>query len=130
MKNSAGKDIIKVNQTKTIAEPNSITQKTNAKGGIDQNFMITMVDKLFKLATMTSYNLEDIKSRLLEFSGLMSFEYNGLYCDIDPFNKNNFHVTCNGNEHDMKSIDDVLNSPVFGGCALNEIWDKIKILDW
>lgn len=38
LKNSAGIDIIKVNQTKSTAEPNSITQKTNAKGGIDRNF--------------------------------------------------------------------------------------------
>ncbi|MDE7185752.1 MAG: hypothetical protein K2O40_15115, partial [Lachnospiraceae bacterium] len=26
------------NQTKTTASPNSITQKTNAKGGIDRNY--------------------------------------------------------------------------------------------
>lgn len=78
----------------------------------------------------TSYNMEDIKSRLLEFSNLMSFEYDGLYCDIDPFNENNFHVTCDGKEYDMKSINEVLNSPIFDGKSLIEICDIIKILDW
>ncbi len=38
LKNAAGEDIIKVSQTRITASPNSITQKTNAKGGIDRNY--------------------------------------------------------------------------------------------
>lgn len=38
LKNSAGQDIIRVSKTRQIAEPNSITQVTNAKGGSDRNF--------------------------------------------------------------------------------------------
>lgn len=38
LKNAAGEDIIKVSQTRITASPNSITQKMNAKGGIDRNY--------------------------------------------------------------------------------------------
>lgn len=38
LKNAAGESIIPVKHTTTTATPNSITQYTNAKGGIDRNF--------------------------------------------------------------------------------------------
>lgn len=38
LKNSAGHAIIEVKKTTNIAEPNMITQRINAKGGIDRNF--------------------------------------------------------------------------------------------
>lgn len=38
LKNAAGESIIPVKHTTTTAKPNSITQYTNAKGGIDRNF--------------------------------------------------------------------------------------------
>ena len=79
---------------------------------------------------MTSYKAEDIKARLLEFAGLMTFEHNGMDCSIDPFNPDLFHVTCAGNEQDVLSIDDVMNKPLFGGACLNDIAGQVKMLDW
>lgn len=38
LKNAAGQDIIKVKRTSVTGKPNSITQYTNAKGGIDRNY--------------------------------------------------------------------------------------------
>lgn len=38
MKNAAGKDIIIVEHTKLTGEPNSITQVTHKRGGIDRNY--------------------------------------------------------------------------------------------
>lgn len=38
LKNAAGKSIIKVERVKLTGEPNSITQITHAKGGIDRNY--------------------------------------------------------------------------------------------
>lgn len=38
LKNAAGQPIISVKTTKTTSAPNSITQRTGAKGGIDRNF--------------------------------------------------------------------------------------------
>ncbi len=78
----------------------------------------------------TSSKADRIRERLLEFCCLMTFEYNGLDCDIDPFNPGLFHVTCNGQEQDVFSIDDVMNKPLFDGACLNDIADQINILDW
>lgn len=79
---------------------------------------------------MTSSKVEQIKSRLLEFAGLMTFEYNGLECDIDPFSPTLFHITCNGAEKDVYSIDEVMKDPFFGGFCLNDIAEEINIIDW
>ena len=38
LKNAAGRDIIQTKHTSMTGEPNSITQRTNAKGGIDRNY--------------------------------------------------------------------------------------------
>ena len=79
---------------------------------------------------MISYSSEQIKQRLLEFCTLMTFDYNGLECHIDPFNPEYFHIYCDGQEQDVYSIDDVMSRPIFGGACLNDIAEKIKILDW
>lgn len=79
---------------------------------------------------MTSYSAQEIKNRLLEFATLMSFTYNGLDCSIDPFNPNLFHVNCDGEEQDIYTIDDVMSKPLFGGECLNDIADRIQVLDW
>lgn len=79
---------------------------------------------------MTSSKAEQIKNRLLEFCGLMTFRYHGLDCDIDPFDSKHFHVNCGGNEQDVDSIEKVMESPLFDGDCLNDIADNIEILDW
>lgn len=78
----------------------------------------------------TSYTAKQIKDRLLEFCCLMSFTYHGLDCDIDPFNPTHFHVTCNGVENDVDSIDKVMGDPLFDGQCLNDIAEEIEITDW
>ncbi len=80
--------------------------------------------------TMTSSKSEEIKNRLLEFSGLMVFKFGEMECDIDPFNQHLFHVACNGTEKDIYSIEDVMEKPLFAGYSLNEIAEEIEILDW
>ena len=73
---------------------------------------------------------DEIRARLLEFAGLMVFEYQGMDCDIDPFNPKLFHVSCNGVERDLHSIEQVMEEPIFNGAALKDIAGVIKILDW
>ena len=73
---------------------------------------------------------EKIRARLLEFCTLMSFEYRGLYCDIDPFDPHQFHIMCGDKEQDVHSIKEVMESPLFAGASLQDIADEIKILDW
>lgn len=72
----------------------------------------------------------DVRKRLLEFSTLMSFYYNGVYCNIDPFSPTNFHLMCGDMETDMTSIDDVMNSPFFNGKSLAEIADIVDFDEW
>lgn len=79
---------------------------------------------------MISSKAEQIKNRLLEFCCLISFNYRGVYCDIDPFNPRLFHVTCGKDEQDVGSIEEVMESPLFAGACLNDIADGIEILEW
>ncbi len=79
---------------------------------------------------MTSSKAEQIKARLLEFCTLMSFNYRGLYCDIDPFNPHLFHVMCGDDERDVNSIEEVMEGPLFAGACLRDIADEIEIIDW
>ena len=79
---------------------------------------------------MVSFKAEQIKSRLLEFCCLMSFNYRGVHCDIDPFNPRLFHVMCGNDEQDDGSIEEVMESPLFAGACLNDIADEIEILEW
>lgn len=78
----------------------------------------------------TSFNAEDIKSRLLEFCTLFSFFYKGIYCNIDPFSPTEFSVMCGGEEWDVDNIEDVMNKPFFVGRSLNEIYPEITIDEW
>ena len=79
---------------------------------------------------MISSKAEQIRKRLLEFCCLMSFNYRGVYCDIDPFNPQLFHIMCGNEEMDVGSIDDVMESPLFAGACLKDIADEIEILEW
>lgn len=79
---------------------------------------------------MISSKAEQIKARLLEFAGLMTFNYHGLDCDIDPFNPKLFHICCDGQEQDVYCIDDVMTLPLFDGACLNDIAKEIDVLDW
>ena len=79
---------------------------------------------------MISSKAEQIKKRLLEFCSLMSFNYRGVYCDIDPFNPQLFHIVCGDEERDVGSIEEVMDSPLFVGACLKNIADEIEILEW
>lgn len=79
---------------------------------------------------MISSKADKIKARLLEFAGLMSFNYHGIDCDIDPFNLNLFHICCDGKEQDVHSIDEVMALPLFHGACLNDIAEEIDVFDW
>ncbi len=84
---------------------------------------MTMKDETMR----TSSKAEKIKARLLEFCTLMSFEYRGLYCDVDPFDLHLFHIMCGDEERDVHSIKEVMESPLFAGASLQDIADEITI---
>lgn len=79
---------------------------------------------------MISSKADEIKSRLLEFCTLFSFDYNGKTYGVDPFNLKLFRVYTGENGQDVDNIDDVMNLPFIEGKSLNELADKILIIDW
>lgn len=102
--------------------------------GFDENYNITNIGKMCESIlddlSLITFSAEQIKERLLEFCTLMTFEYHGLHCSIDPFNPKLFHINCNGDEQDVDSIEKVMGSPLFDGACLNDIVNEIYILDW
>lgn len=79
---------------------------------------------------MTFSKLDDIRDRLLEFSSLMIFRYQGMEFDIDPFSPTNFSINYNGEEMKASSIDEVMNIPFLGGKCINDVAGEIEIVDW
>ncbi len=68
-----------------------------------------------------------IRNRIAECCTLFGFTYNGLQCDVDPFNEHKFNLFCNGTQKTVNSIDAVMNDPFFDGKSLNEIAEEIDI---
>lgn len=81
---------------------------------------------------MTSSNgrAKQIRDRLLEFCSLMTLRYKNIEFDIDPFNPEYFHISCNGKEWDVDSIDKVMDERFLKGRSLNEIAEVVEIIDW
>ena len=75
-------------------------------------------------------NAEKVKDRIAELCTHFLFEYNGIYCGVDPFNKNKFEMWYDKDFHVAKSIDEVMTHPMFDGKSLEEICDKIDIISW
>ena len=78
----------------------------------------------------TSSKIKQIKDRLLEFCSIFCFKYDGIDCDIDPFNPTLFHLRCGDQEKDVNSIEDVINDPFFLGKPLKAIADVITDIEW
>ena len=76
-------------------------------------------------------NMSDkIKNRINEICSHFTFEYNGKPCGVDPYSKNDFDMWCGDSEFCAKSIDEVMDYPLFNGKSLTEIADDIEIIDW
>ena len=73
---------------------------------------------------------EDVKARLMEHITLMSFDYKGVRCGIDPYDDNNFSVFCDGEEKTVHSIEEVMTGKYFKGHPLEEIIKEIDFDEW
>lgn len=70
------------------------------------------------------------RNRINSLVSFVSFTYNGKQCGVDPISHTHFEMWC-GNEYlEAQSIDEVMNCRIFEGKSLNEIADKIDIIDW
>ncbi len=76
---------------------------------------------------MTATSLKAIISSL---TGCVSFDYNNKSCGVDPFNANCFDMWYGEDCKKAENIDDVMNSPFFGGKSLNDISSKITNVEY
>ena len=79
---------------------------------------------------MTSYSAEQIKDVILSCLTCVEFTYHGKDCNIDPFPPRSFHLYCDGEECDVETIEDVMNTPFFDGRCLAEIAGGITDFSW
>lgn len=79
---------------------------------------------------MISVKENQIRKRLLEFCSLMVFQYREQEFDIDPFSPCDFHINYNGNEFDVHSIDEVLNTPFLDGKSMKDVMGELEVVDW
>lgn len=79
---------------------------------------------------MTSSKLDEIRDRLLEFSGLMVFRYHGVEFDIDPFSDKDFHINYSGNEFDVHSVEEVFSTSFLDGECMKNVAHEIEVVDW
>lgn len=70
-----------------------------------------------------------IKNRINELCSVVTFDYNGKSCGIDPLSNDNFDMWYGDKAKTAVSIDDVMNDRFFDGKSLTEIADKITDID-
>lgn len=71
-----------------------------------------------------------IKKRINELCSHFTFEYNGVPCGIDPLSIDSFDMWYGEDFFNVKSVDEVMSYPLFGGKSLADITDNIKIIEW
>lgn len=73
---------------------------------------------------------EKIKNRLSECCTHFLFEYNGKNCGVDPTGEMQYDIWYGEECTEIEGIDELMETPFFGGNSLNEICNRIKIISW
>lgn len=73
--------------------------------------------------------LTDIINHIDNLISHITFEFEGINCGIDPISINRYDMWCGDVAVTVKSLDEVLNEPLFRGASLKEIVDKIENID-
>lgn len=63
-------------------------------------------------------------------TGHVTFEYNGYSCGVDPLAQDSFDMWFGDDETTVNSIEKVLNTKLFNGKSLMDIWDDVTELDY
>lgn len=75
-------------------------------------------------------DINKIKNRINEMCSHLTFEYNGVECGIDPLSIDEFDMWYGNKIFNAKSVEEVINYPLFDGKSLVDITDSIKITEW
>lgn len=76
---------------------------------------------------MTILEFMDYVSNL---TGHVTFKYNGYSCGVDPLALDSFDMWFGDNETTVDSIEKVLNTKLFNGKSLTDIWEDVTELDY
>ncbi len=60
----------------------------------------------------------------------MTFDYDGHDCGVDPLSLNSFDIWCGNEEVNVSSVEEALNTKLFDGKSLIDIWDDITDLEY
>lgn len=74
-------------------------------------------------------NITDLKERIDSLCTHVLFEYNGKNCGVDPFSHEEYDMWYGDKEITVTSIEEVMETPLFDGKSLNEIFDNIINLE-
>ena len=73
--------------------------------------------------------VEQIKDRINELCSVVTFDYNGKCCGVDPFSHDNFDMWYGDKAKTVTSIYEVMNDKFFDDKSLTEIIDKITNIE-
>lgn len=74
--------------------------------------------------------ISQFKKHMESLVGCVNFDYNGISCGVDPVSWGTYDVWCGDNSTTVTSVNDVLNTPVFNGKSLIDIWDDLVEFDY
>lgn len=73
---------------------------------------------------------EDIREHLGNLIGVITFEYNGKNCGIDPLSLNKFVMWYGDDETVAESVDEVMSTGFFDGNCLEEIIEDAEDFEY
>ena len=76
---------------------------------------------------LTILQLEEHMEQLVSH---VTFDYNGKSCGIDPISRDQYELWYGENCATATSLEKLMNTKVFDGLSIVDIWDKATDVDW
>ena len=74
--------------------------------------------------------ISDFIEQVSSIAGCITFNYNGENCGVEPYSKNDFEIWYGENDVSVNSVDEVMNTKLFDGKSLIEIFNDITEIDF
>ena len=74
--------------------------------------------------------LAQFRFHLDHLVGCVQFDYNGYSCGVDPIGHTRYDVWYGNTVVTVTSVEDVLNTKIFNGKSLIDIWDDLTGFDY
>ena len=73
-------------------------------------------------------NAEQLKKEILSLVSHILFTYKGKDCGIDPLSVYDIDIWCGDSYKKCRSIDEVMNTPIFEGKPLKDICETVEFI--